>query len=190
MTVSLTKGESLDLVAKAGGTLELMRIGLGWDAGKSGAPFDLDASIIGLNDAGVSAGQDWFVFYNNLSSPDGAIVHQGDERTGDTDGDDEQILVSLAKIPESIAKFLVVVTIHEAATRGQNFGMVANAYVRAVNEADGAELARYDLSEDGGANTSFVLGEGYRHNGTWKFKALPEGFATGMQGVIDKYKIA
>jgi tellurium resistance protein TerD len=189
--ISLAKGGNVDLTKEAGGVLSKIRIGLGWDLRKTGGDaFDLDASVVGLTDAGVSAGTDWFVFYNRLASPGNAIVHQGDELTGAAEGDDEQIVIDFSLLPDHIAELVVAVTIHEAGTRGQNFGMVDNAYVRVVNEDGGAELARYDLSEDGSGLNTVVMGKAYRKDGGWKFKALGDGFATEMQGIIDAYKIA
>src|SRR6185295_17671735 len=143
--INLSKGANVDITKEAGGTLTVARIGLGWDARKGdGDPFDLDASVVGCDENGLSAGADWFVFYNRLRSPGDAIVHQGDERTGDTEGDDEQIVVDLTKLPANIFELAVAVTIHEAAQRGQNFGQVSNAYVRVSDETTGTELTRYD----------------------------------------------
>jgi tellurium resistance protein TerD len=190
MGVNLTKGGDVNLTKAAGGELVKARIGLGWDAKGDGQPFDLDASVIGVDAAAKSAGADWFVYYNNLISPDSAIVHQGDNLTGAGDGDDEQILVDLSKVPDSVAELIVAVTIHEAAARGgQDFGQVSNAYVRVVDESNGAELARYDLSEDGAGKNSFEFGKLYRADGAWKFKALGDPVDGEMQGLVSKYQI-
>lgn len=192
MAITLAKGGNVDLTKEAGGVLTSIRIGLGWDLPKtSGVEFDLDASIVGLADNGLSAGEDWFVFYNRLQSPGAEIVHQGDERTGATAGDDEQIVIDLSRLPEHITELVVAVTIHEAATRSQNFGLVDNAYVRVVDETTGTELARYDLSEDGSTLDTMVFGKAYRKDGAWKFKALGgDGFSGGLQGIVDAYKVA
>lgn len=191
MTVNLTKGGNVDLTKEAGGVLNSIRIGLGWEARKTGGDdFDLDASIVGLGDNGLSAGADWFVFYNHLASPDGAITHQGDERTGETAGDDEQIVIDFTKLPADVHELVVAVTIHKAVERGQNFGLVDNAYVRVVDEATKTELARYDLSEDSSGNNTLVFGKAYRRDGAWKFKALGDsGFSNELQGIIDAYKV-
>lgn len=191
MTVILSKGGNVE-IAKAGDeALTKVRIGLGWEANKGdGDAFDLDASVVALGENGLSVGEEWFIFYNRLTSPLSAIVHQGDERTGDTEGDDEQILVDLQTVPGNIAELAVAITIHEAAKRGQNFGMVEKAYIRIIDEATGTELARFNLSEDGAGFTTVVLGKLYRHEGGWKFKALAEKSSTGLEGLIDTYKIA
>lgn len=189
--INLSKGSNVDLTKEAGGALTVIRFGLGWDARKgAGDSFDLDASAVGLGADGMSAGEDWFVFYNRLTSPGGEIVHQGDELTGDSAGDDEQIVVDLTKLPDTIAELAIAVTIHKAIERGQNFGMVENAYVRVLDETNGTELARYDLSEDGSGLNTIVFGKAYRKDGAWKFKALGDGFNTELQGLVDAYKIA
>lgn len=192
MTVNLTKGGNVDLTKAAGGTLTSIRVALGWEPRKNaGDAFDLDASIVGLGDNGLSAGADWFVFYNHLTSADGAIVHQGDERTGETAGDDEQIIIDFTKLPETIHELVVAVTIHKAVERGQNFGQVDNAYVRVVDESNGTELARYDLTEDSSGVNTLVFGKAYRKDGAWKFKALGDsGYTNELQGIIDAYKVA
>lgn len=191
--INLSKGESVDLTKQAGGTLTMARVGLGWDASEAGGPAcDLDASIVGCDSGGVSVGEDWFIFYNRLTSPLNAIVHQGDELTGDSAGDDEQIVIDLTKIPDSIAELAVAVTIHKAAERGgQNFSKIKNAYVRISDETTGTELARYDLSRDGATWNSMVFGKLYRDGAAWKFQAQGDaGYTTELQGIVDAFKIA
>jgi tellurium resistance protein TerD len=191
MTINLAKGENVDLTKQAGGSLTKLRIGLGWDARTTdGSPFDLDASVVALDASGFCFGKEWFVYFNQLRSPGDVIVHQGDELTGDTAGDDEQIVADLAALPGDVDKLVVAVTIHKAAERAQNFGMVSNAYCRVLDENTGTELARFDLSEDAGGKNVLVFGEAYRKDGGWKFKALGDGFSTEMQGLIDTYKIS
>ncbi|MER7002233.1 TerD family protein [Dactylosporangium sp. NPDC000555] len=191
MTVNLVKGGKVDLTKAAGGTLAKVRIGLGWDARKTaGADFDLDASVVGLTDAGVSAGPDWFVYYNNLQAPGGVIAHQGDNLTGTGSGDDEQILIDLAAMPADVVDLRIVVTIYEARKRSQTFGSVENAFVRVVDEATGAELSRYDLTEDTepGVN-ALVFAKLYRHNGGWSFRAIGDGFTDELEGLVHAFKI-
>lgn len=189
--INLSKGGTVDLGKEAGGDLSVVRVGLGWEAAAEGADFDLDASVVGLGANGLSVGEDWFVFYNRLRSPADAIVHQGDERTGDTEGDDEQIVIDLSKLPQDIAELAIAVTIHKAIERGQHFGMVKNAYVHIGDEKTGTDLARYDLSNSGTSFNSLVFGKLYRHDGGWGFKALgDEGHTTELQGIVDAYKIA
>ena len=193
MTVNLTKGGKVDLTKAAGGTLTKARVGLGWDVRRTdGQAYDLDASVIACGSDGMSAGQDWFVFYNNPKAPGDVIVHQGDNLTGSGTGDDEQVLIDLAGIPASIAELVVAVTIHEARQRGgQNFGLVENAFVRIVDESTGTELARFDLTEDTDAGVnSLVFGKLYRRDTGWNFRAIGDGFTEELQGLVTAYKIA
>lgn len=158
-------------------------IGLGWDArSTTGAPFDLDASAL-LCANGRVLSDEHFVFYNNLKSPEGSVEHTGDNLTGEGEGDDEEILVDLTKVPERVDKVVFPVSIHEADSRGQTFGQVSNAYIRVVNQYDQAELARYDLSEDASSETAMIFGELYRYNGEWKFRAVGQGYASGLRGI-------
>ncbi|MDR2442115.1 MAG: TerD family protein, partial [Deltaproteobacteria bacterium] len=175
MAISLAKGQNISLDKTAPG-LQAVVVGLGWDLRSTdGAAFDLDATALLLKEDGkVRDGGD-FIFYNNLKSADGAVEHTGDNLTGEGAGDDEQIKVNLKAVAPAIQKIVVAVTIHEAETRRQNFGMVSNAFIRIVNQGDGAELARFDLSEDMSTETALIFGELYRHSGEWKFKAVGQG---------------
>jgi len=192
MTVNLVKGGKVDLTKEAGGTLAKVRIGLGWDARKTaGADFDLDASVVGLNDAGVAVSSDWFVYYNNLKAPGGVIAHAGDNLTGTGTGDDEQIVVDLANLPAEVVDLRIVVTIYDARKRGgQTFGSVENAFVRVVDESTGNELSRYDLTEDTepGVN-ALVFAKLYRHGGSWSFRAIGDGFPDELEGLVRAFKI-
>ncbi|MCA9557071.1 MAG: TerD family protein, partial [Myxococcales bacterium] len=175
MGVSLSKGGNVSLSKSAPG-LNKINIGLGWDARVTdGAAFDLDASVFLLNADGKVRSDADFIFYNNLSSADGSVRHQGDNRSGEGEGDDEVVDVELSRVPADVTRIQVAVTIDEADSRRQNFGMVQNAYMRVVNAADGKEIARYDLSEDASMETAMVFGEVYRHGGDWKFKAIGQG---------------
>ncbi len=180
MAVSLTKGSNVSLSKEAPG-LTTVRVGLGWDTrATDGSGFDLDASVFLQTDTGKVRSDGDFIFYNNKVGADGAVTHQGDNTTGEGDGDDEVVIVGLAKLPADIAKLSFAVTIHDAEARKQNFGMVTNAFIRVVNESGGAEIARYDLSEDASTETAMIFGELYRHSGEWKFKAIGQGFAGGL----------
>ncbi len=180
MGVSLSKGGNVSLSKSAPG-LNKISIGLGWDARVTdGAAFDLDASVFLLNTDGKVRSDADFIFYNNLSSADGSVRHQGDNRSGEGEGDDEAVDVELSRVPADVTRIQVAVTIDEADTRRQNFGMVQNAYMRVVNAGDGKEIARYDLSEDASMETAMVFGEVYRHGGDWKFKAIGQGYAGGL----------
>jgi tellurium resistance protein TerD len=182
MGVSLSKGGTVSL-SKAAPHLTHVMIGLGWEARTTaGAAFDLDASAL-LCTGGRVAGDECFVFYNNLKSPDGAVTHTGDERVGSTEGDDETILVDLPKVPQRVDKIVFPVSIYEADSRSQTFGQVRNAYIRVVNQADHSELARYDLSEDASTETAMIFGELYRYGGEWKFRAVGQGYANGLRGI-------
>ncbi|WDV34514.1 TerD family protein [Streptomyces sp. AD16] len=170
-------------LSKAAPNLTQVLVGLGWDArSTTGAPFDLDASAL-LCTSGRVMGDEWFVFYNNLKSPDGSVEHTGDNLTGEGDGDDESLLVDLSQVPAHCEKIVFPVSIHDADVRGQTFGQVSNAFIRVVNQADGQELARYDLSEDASTETAMIFGELYRYGGEWKFRAVGQGYASGLRGI-------
>ena len=180
MGVSLSKGGNVSL-SKSDPGLKHVVIGLGWDTREtSGADFDLDASLFMLGAGGrVRSDQD-FIFYNNLRSSDGSVEHTGDNLTGVGEGDDETIKVNLDTVPGDIEKLAVTVTIHDADARRQNFGQVANAFIRVVNEDTGNEIVRYDLSEDASSETAMIFGELYRHSGEWKFRAVGQGYNGGL----------
>lgn len=181
MAVSLSKGQKVDLT-KTNPGLTKVNVGLGWDVNKydGGADFDLDASVFLLSGNGKVTNDGDFVFYNNKKHASGSVVHQGDNRTGEGEGDDEQIFVDLSKVPANIEKIDFTVTIHEAEARKQNFGQVSNAYIRVLNADDNKELIRYDLGEDFSIETAVVVGELYRHGSEWKFNAIGSGFAGGL----------
>jgi len=180
MAVSLSKGGNVNLSKEAPG-LAKVALGLGWDnRSTDGAEFDLDAVafLVGA-DGKVTADSD-FIFYNNLKSACGAVEHKGDNTTGEGDGDDEVVEITLAPLPETIQRVVIAVTIHDAESRSQNFGQVSNAFIRVLNASNDNEIARYDLSEDASIETAMIFGELYRHNGDWKFKAVGQGFAGGL----------
>ncbi|MDR1915462.1 MAG: TerD family protein [Synergistaceae bacterium] len=180
MAVSLTKGGNVSLSKEAPNLKEIL-IGLGWDARSTdGADFDLDASLFMLGENGKVRSDADFIFYNNLKSSDGSVEHTGDNRTGAGEGDDEAIKVNLAKVPSNVSRLSISVTIHEAESRKQNFGMVDNAFIRIVNQADNKEIARYDLSEDASIETAMIFGEVYRNGAEWKFKAVGQGYKGGL----------
>ena len=190
MPINLSKGQKVDLT-KGNASLKHIMVGLGWDvnAFDSGADFDLDASAFMCGANGKCPTEKEFVFYGNLEHPSGAVKHQGDNLTGEGDGDDEQIFVDLQAIPESVDKIAFTVTIYEAQERRQNFGQVSNAYIRIVDEDTNQELIRYDLGEDFSIETAIVVGELYRHNGEWKFNAIGSGFQGGLAALCGHYGI-
>ncbi len=183
MGVSLSKGGNVSLTKEAPG-LTAVTVGLGWDVRTTtGADFDLDASAIMLTSAGKAISDGHFVFFNNLKSPDGSVEHTGDNLTGEGEGDDEAIKVNLAAVPTEADRIVFPVSIYDADARGQSFGQVRNAFIRIVNQAGGAEVARYDLSEDASTETAMVFGELYRSGSDWKFRAVGQGYATGLRGI-------
>ncbi|MBT2458229.1 TerD family protein [Streptomyces sp. NPDC056257] len=189
MGVSLSKGGNVSLT-KAAPNLTAVIVGLGWDARTTtGVDFDLDASAILTNDQGKVASDANFVFFNNLKSPDGSVEHTGDNTTGEGEGDDEAIKVNLAGVPADVAKIVFPVSIYEAESRQQSFGQVRNAYIRVVNQADNSELARYDLSEDASTETAMVFGELYRNGAEWKFRAIGQGYASGLRGIAQDFGV-
>lgn len=183
MGVTLAKGGNVSL-SKAAPNLTAVQIGLGWSArATTGADFDLDASAL-LCANGRVLGDEYFIFYNNLKSPEGSVEHMGDDLVGGSgDADDEVIKVDLAAVPPQVDKIVFPVSIYDAENRGQSFGQVRNAFIRVVNQADGAELARYDLSEDASSETAMIFGELYRYSGEWKFRAVGQGYASGLRGI-------
>lgn len=189
MAVSLTKGGNVSLTKEAPG-LSAVDIGLGWDVNSfSGGEFDLDASAIMLNAAGKVVSDAHFVFFNNLSSPDGSVVHAGDNTTGEGDGDDEIVKVNLAVVPPDVDRVVFPVSIYDADNRSQNFGMVRNAFIRVINQAGGTEIARYDLTEDASTETAMVFGELYRNGAEWKFRAVGQGYASGLRGIAQDFGV-
>ncbi len=180
MAVSLKKGGNVSLSKEAPG-LSKITIGLGWDPRVTdGAEFDLDASVFVCGEDGKVISDKHFIFYNNTKSPDGSIEHTGDNRSGEGEGDDEQVKIDLGAVPAEVKKLVFAVTIHDAASRSQNFGQVANAFMRVINQDGEKELARYDLSEDYSTETAMIFGEVYRRNDEWKFKAIGGGFEGGL----------
>jgi len=187
--VSLTKGGNVSLT-KMAPSLSAVRVGLGWDARTTtGADFDLDASALICAEGGKVLSDQHFIFYNNLTSPEGTVRHQGDVRDGAVAGDDETIEVDLSGLSMQTDKVVFAVTIHEADSRGQSFGQVSNAYIRVVDTASGEELARYDLSEDASTETAMVFGELYRNGTEWKFRAIGQGYASGLVGIISDFGV-
>ncbi len=189
MPVSLSKGGNVSLT-KMAPSLQAVRVGLGWDARTTdGADFDLDASALVCGPGDKVLSDQHFIFYNNLASPEGTVRHAGDIRDGAAAGDDEVVDVALAQLTPQTDKVVFSVTIHDGQQRGQSFGQVKNAYIRVVDQANGTELARYDLTEDASTETAMVFGELYRNGAEWKFRAIGQGFASGLQGIISTYGV-
>lgn len=189
MPVILAKGGNVNL-SKEDPSLNKISIGLGWDVrATSGFDYDLDASAFLLGVNGRVHSDNDFIFYNKLISDCRSVQHQGDNRTGEGEGDDEVIKVELNKVPSRVEKISFTVTIHDAINRGQNFGQVNQAFIRIVNDVTGTEVARYDLSEDASTVTAMIFGELYRYNGDWKFKAIGQGFNQGLGPLAANYGV-
>ena len=190
MAISLNKGGNLSL-SKTDPSLNQVLIGLGWDArATDGADFDLDASAFLLAANDKVRGETDFIFYNQTRSPEGSVEHTGDNRTGEGDGDDEAVKINLAKVPADVQKIAITVTIHDAESRGQNFGQVQNAFIRVVNDQTNVEIVRFDLNEDYSTETAMIFGELYRHNGEWKFRAVGQGYNGGLRSMCGQYGIS
>lgn len=190
MPINLSKGQKVDLTKGNPGLSKIM-VGLGWDvnAFDSGNDFDLDASAFLLGENGKCVTEKEFVFYGNLVHPSESVQHMGDNLTGEGEGDDEQIMVDLTKVPANISKVAFTVTIYEAEARRQNFGQVSNAYIRIVDDGTGTELIRYDLGEDFSIETAAVFGELYKHGDEWKFNAIGSGYQGGLAALCANYGV-
>ncbi|CAM4214839.1 TerD family protein [Bacillus cereus] len=188
MVIQLQKGQKIDLGKTSPGLTKAV-IGLGWDIKSydGGSDFDLDASAFLLDVNGKCTKETDFIFYNNLQSPCGSVLHTGDNRTGEGDGDDEQLVVDLKKVPADVHKIAITVTIYDGEGRNQNFGQVGNAFVRLANEETNEEVLRFDLGEDFSIETAVVFCELYRHNGQWKFNAVGSGFQGGLGALVRAY---
>lgn len=185
--VILKKGQKVNL-AQGGEVLNNLRIALGWDL--VNVACDLDTSAFMLSDNGKVIGDDWFVFYGQLNSPDGAVIHRGDsDGTTSAGGDDEAIDIDLNRLNPAVKRIVFVVTINEAFEKGQNFSMVANAYVRALNQQTGKELVRFQLTDYYSNVCSMAVGELYKHNGQWKFNAIGNGLAQDLAGLCATYGV-
>lgn len=181
MSVNLQKGQKVDLT-KGNTGLRTIVVGLGWDEAPHGfslfsrrQDIDCDASAILINsNSGKLNGPVDVVYYGNLTHRSGAIRHCGDNLTGAGEGDDEQIIVELNKVPSDYSKIVFVVTIYQARERRQQFGMIKNAFIRIVDADSGKELCKYNLSDNYDGKTAMIFGEVYRYNGEWKFGAIGE----------------
>jgi tellurium resistance protein TerD len=183
MAINLTKGQRIDVGLQQAG------IGLGWNPNSqaSSQPYDLDASAFMLGENGKLVSSDFFVFYNQPVSPDGAVRSSGDNRDGEGDGDDETLFANLPAVDPRVSEIVVVVTIHEAVERGQNFGQVRNAFIRIYDQANNLEICKYELDEDFSTESAVEFGRLYRRNGAWKFEAIGRGHNGGLEGLLNHY---
>lgn len=183
MSITLIKGQRENIQAPK------FTIGLGWDTNTSatGSAYDLDASAFILGENKKLLSDQHFVFYNNLKSPDDSVMHTGDNLTGNGDGDDEQILVDLSRIDAAANEICIVITIHDAAARSQNFGQVRNSFIRIFDTHTSQELLKYELEEDFSVETAVEFGRIYKKNGEWKFEAVGAGMKGGLQDYLNKF---
>ena len=187
MAINLNKGGRVNLEKEAPG-LKNVELGLGWNPRKTdGEGFDLDASVLMVNGEGKAIGEGGFVFYNATTSACGSVIHSGDNRTGEGEGDDEKVSIDLSKVPAEVEKMVVVVTIDKADERNQNFGLVDDAYIEVRNADGGAPIKRFDLTEDASTETAMVFAELYKKDGEWCFAAKGDGFAGGLQAFLGTY---
>lgn len=189
MAINLQKGQRVNIENSQGSSIQKFRLGLGWDTNEthSGHDFDLDASAFILGENGKTISDSHFVFYNNLKDPEESVSHTGDNLTGEGDGDDEMIDIDISKLNPGAKSINIVVTIHDASSRSQNFGQVRNAFVRLYDPTTNEEYMKFDLSEDFSIETAVEFGRIYSHNGNWKFEAIGTGFSGGLQSFVDKY---
>jgi len=184
MGINLVKGQKVDIgISKA-------CVGLGWDPNESGSgyEYDLDASAFMVNANKKIPQENYFIFYNNLVSPDGAVTSSGDDRTGgSSDGDDETLIVDLAKVNPEVQEIIVAVSIHEADIRKQNFGQVRNSFIRIYDAVTNEEICKYELGEDFSIETCIEFGKLYKRDGKWRFEAMGIGYHGNLQELVDKY---
>lgn len=190
MAINLQKGQRVSLDS----SMKHALVGLGWDTNRydGGQDFDLDASAFLLGANGKLLRDEDFIFYNNLESRNKAVVHTGDNLTGDGEGDDEVILIDFSKMPSDVEKIAICATIHDAETRHQNFGQVSNAYIRIAKLADefdtvGEPVLKFDLEEEFSIETALVVAEIYKKNGEWKFNAVAAGYQGGLEAIIRSF---
>ena len=190
MAINLQKGQRVSL----DNTMKLALVGLGWDTNKYDGQedFDLDASAFLLGANGKLIRDEDFVFYNNLNGRDGAVVHTGDNRTGDGDGDDEVIIIDFEKLPPEIERIAICVTSDDAERKRQNFGQVSNAYIRIAKIQDefdtvGEQVLKFDLEEEFSIETALVVAEIYKKNGEWKFNAIAAGYQGGLAAICRSF---
>lgn len=186
--INLKKKEEALVVPAANGP-EHLGIGLGWDPDNNGKAFDLDASAFMLGADGQLVDEAFFVFYNNPTSPDGAVMSSGDDRTGDSSdgGDDETLFVDVTLVDPRVQQIIFTITIHDAEERGQVFGQVHNSFIRVYNQETGETLLRYNLGEEFSVETGVQAGRLYRDREKWFFEALGYGVQGGLEELLSLY---
>ncbi|MEI2775760.1 MAG: TerD family protein [Tetrasphaera sp.] len=188
MAINLSKGGVVSLSKESGpAPLDRIMIGLGWDPAQASVEFDLDASVFLTDSWGRCASDGDFVFYGSKVHYSGAVTHCGDSRTGEGEGDDEEILAVLSQVPAQVERLRVVVSIHEAAGRGQHFGQVHNAFIRVVNQSDNRELARFSLTDGAAGQDCLIFGELFREGTEWHFRAIGDFNMGGLAGALSAH---
>lgn len=186
--INLSKGQKVDLT-KTNPSVKQFLVGLGWNPNTAvGGDFDVDVSAFILGSNGKLLSDSHFVFYNNLKSPNDAVIHNGDNRTGEGDGDDETLTIDFSKLTNGEEKIVFVVTIHEASSKNQNFGQVNGSFIRILDKENNTEIMKYDLNEDYSTETAMVFGELYKKDGEWKFSAVGTGMNGGLEDYLNIYK--
>ncbi|OHX66184.1 TerD family protein [Flammeovirga pacifica] len=185
-TEIIKKGKGVKLSAEDNQILSKVKVGLGWEVRKGGQ-LDLDASVFMLGEDGKLPSDEYFVFYNNLTSPDGMVKHKGDNRTGDAEGDDEEILINLPYISPVVKELRFIVSIYDAKARRHNFGQLEEAYIRVVNLSNSQEILHYDLDADFSDDTEVEFARLVREATGWKFLPTERGTKIGLQGYVDKF---
>lgn len=188
MAISLEKKKPISLVKERPG-LKKVVAGLGWDeATVNGQPVDCDVSVFMLGSNGKLPSEEFFVFYNNLKSPDNAVVHSGDNLTGFGDGDDETVEIDLSEIDAKVEFLYFAITIHESETRGHHFGNVRNAYIKIRNGMGEAVLCEFNLRETFEGQDSIIIASLTRNGGEWNVEALGQAFSGGLGTLIELYQ--
>lgn len=189
MAINLKKGGSINLQKEKPGINSII-IGLGWDVSDGASPFqfDCDASVFILGENGKLLTDDYFVFYNNLKSPDGAVVHNGDNRTGAGDGDDETINVVLSNLNPQVSQIVFAITIDKAKERKQDFGMIKNSFARVYNAETGEVIFQYLLEEKFSGANALIIGRFYRSGSEWVFEAFDLAYQDGLDGLVEYYQ--
>lgn len=192
MIVNLAKGQQADIET----SVTMVKVGLGWDinSDKTGESFDLDVSAFMLGADGKVHNAEDFVYYNNLKGRGDSVMHSGDNRTGEGDGDDESILIDFVKIPDDIKKIAITVTLCDAEAKEQNFSFVRNSFVRVLNitnifDLNGKEIIHYDIGENFAMETAIVVGELCRVGNGWVFNAIADGYQNGLEDVCECYGV-
>ena len=189
MAIDLKKGGKINLQKEKPG-INKITVGLGWDVNEGASPhdFDCDASVFILSENGKLLTDEYFVFYNNTVSPDGAVVHNGDNRTGDGEGDDETINIELSKLNPHVAQIVFAITIDKAEERKQDFGMIANSFARIYNTESGEILCQHLLDEKFPGTNALIIGRFYKSGNEWIFEAFDLAYQDGIGGLVEYYQ--